>query len=215
MVGVQSCSEVGGHRLNEDAFCVQAHPLRPRLLAVLRGRWAGRTEGRWAGSAARLPNRPRRSPTLPIRAFDRTASVVRHPAGGRRRCRRRRGSRVHHPGRPVRFPGPRRGRVQRGFGRVPFQRGEGHRTDRRAAEESPRRLWSGGGSALRRCGQRALADDGDVRRGVEVRRVGSDRRSGKSSRRRGPDRRVAAAGAPPEEWSLAGRLYGRHLGVPG
>jgi serine/threonine protein phosphatase PrpC len=29
MVGVQSCSEVGDHRLNEDAFCVQAHPLAP------------------------------------------------------------------------------------------------------------------------------------------------------------------------------------------
>src|SRR5438094_669762 len=26
MVGVQTCSEVGGHPLNEDAFCVQAHP---------------------------------------------------------------------------------------------------------------------------------------------------------------------------------------------
>jgi serine/threonine protein phosphatase PrpC len=29
MVRVQSCSEVGDHRLNEDAFCVQAHPLAP------------------------------------------------------------------------------------------------------------------------------------------------------------------------------------------
>ena len=27
MIGVQSYSEVGGHRLNEDAFCVQCHPL--------------------------------------------------------------------------------------------------------------------------------------------------------------------------------------------
>lgn len=29
MVSVQACSEVGGHRLNEDAFRVQAHPLDP------------------------------------------------------------------------------------------------------------------------------------------------------------------------------------------
>jgi len=29
MVGVHSCSEAGGHRLNEDAFRVQAHPLAP------------------------------------------------------------------------------------------------------------------------------------------------------------------------------------------
>jgi PPM family protein phosphatase len=29
MVGVHSFSEVGGHRLNEDAFCVQSHPLAP------------------------------------------------------------------------------------------------------------------------------------------------------------------------------------------
>jgi serine/threonine protein phosphatase PrpC len=29
MVRVQSFSEVGGHRLNEDAFRVQAHPLAP------------------------------------------------------------------------------------------------------------------------------------------------------------------------------------------
>jgi PPM family protein phosphatase len=29
MVDIQSYSEVGGHRLNEDAFCVRAHPLDP------------------------------------------------------------------------------------------------------------------------------------------------------------------------------------------
>jgi serine/threonine protein phosphatase PrpC len=29
MVAIQSCSEVGGRRENEDAFCVQTHPLAP------------------------------------------------------------------------------------------------------------------------------------------------------------------------------------------
>ncbi|HKB01435.1 MAG TPA: protein phosphatase 2C domain-containing protein [Gemmataceae bacterium] len=52
MVGVQSLSEVGGHRLNEDAFRVQAHSLDPDcwLCCVADGQ-GGRAGG---GPAARL-----------------------------------------------------------------------------------------------------------------------------------------------------------------
>ena len=35
MVGIQTCSEVGGHCLNEDAFCVQAHPLAAGTAAIV------------------------------------------------------------------------------------------------------------------------------------------------------------------------------------
>ena len=35
MVGIQTCSEVGGHCLNEDAFCVQAHPLAAGTAAII------------------------------------------------------------------------------------------------------------------------------------------------------------------------------------
>ncbi len=52
MVGVQSYSEVGGHRLNEDAFCVQAHPLDADCwFAFLADGQGGQAGG---GPAARL-----------------------------------------------------------------------------------------------------------------------------------------------------------------
>src|SRR4051794_10771466 len=52
MVGVQSCSEVGSHRLNEDAFWVQAHPLAPDCwLCFVADGQGGQAGG---GPAARL-----------------------------------------------------------------------------------------------------------------------------------------------------------------
>jgi serine/threonine protein phosphatase PrpC len=52
MVGVESYSEVGGHRLNEDAFRVQAHPLAPDCwLCLVADGQGGQTGG---GPAAQL-----------------------------------------------------------------------------------------------------------------------------------------------------------------
>jgi serine/threonine protein phosphatase PrpC len=52
MVSVRSCSEVGGHRLNEDAFGVQAHPLAADCwLCLLADGQGGQAGG---GPAARL-----------------------------------------------------------------------------------------------------------------------------------------------------------------
>jgi serine/threonine protein phosphatase PrpC len=51
MIGVHSYSEVGGHRLNEDAFCIQAHPLAADcwicLLADGQGGQAGGGPAAW------------------------------------------------------------------------------------------------------------------------------------------------------------------------
>jgi serine/threonine protein phosphatase PrpC len=52
MVGVHSCSEAGGHRHNEDAFCVQAHPLAPDCWLCLVADGQGGQAG--GGPAARL-----------------------------------------------------------------------------------------------------------------------------------------------------------------
>jgi serine/threonine protein phosphatase PrpC len=52
MVSVQSCSEAGGHRHNEDAFCVQAHPLAADCWLCLVADGQGGQAG--GGSAARL-----------------------------------------------------------------------------------------------------------------------------------------------------------------
>lgn len=52
MVGVHSFSEMGGNRLNEDAFCVQSHPLAPDCwLCFLADGQGGRAGG---GETARL-----------------------------------------------------------------------------------------------------------------------------------------------------------------
>lgn len=52
MIGVQSCSEVGGHRLNEDVFCVGAHPLDPDCWLCLVADGQGGQAG--GGPAAQL-----------------------------------------------------------------------------------------------------------------------------------------------------------------
>jgi serine/threonine protein phosphatase PrpC len=58
MVSVQSCSEVGGHRLNEDAFRVQTHPLAPDcwlcLVADGQGGQAGGGPAAWRACEAAL-----------------------------------------------------------------------------------------------------------------------------------------------------------------
>jgi hypothetical protein len=52
MIGAHSYSEVGGHRLNEDAFCVQAHPLAPDCWLCLVADGQGGQPG--GGPAAQL-----------------------------------------------------------------------------------------------------------------------------------------------------------------
>jgi serine/threonine protein phosphatase PrpC len=53
MVGVQSYSEVGGHRVNEDAFVAQAHPFAPDCwLCFVADGQGGQAGGGWAAQLA-------------------------------------------------------------------------------------------------------------------------------------------------------------------
>jgi serine/threonine protein phosphatase PrpC len=55
MVGVQSGSEVGGHRVNEDVYCVQTHPLAPDCYLCFVADGQGGQAG--GGPAAQLASR--------------------------------------------------------------------------------------------------------------------------------------------------------------